>query len=278
MIKFFRHIRKSLIHKNQMGNPTSAEASASKTTSAKTTAGKYLKYAIGEIVLVVIGILIALQVNDWNEQRKERVAERKILNEILIDLESAQKDLIKDIEINEDNLSAAEELKLLLLNKQQKGDTIIRYMNQAYEATQFYPRTTGYQSLKSKGLDLISSESLRKAIINLFDLTFQIAIREGREYEKMENSESDLDTYLRKHLTIDPSQSLLLSYNDGRYQHTTSAVKIRDFDALYSDSQFLTMLNKSIIGRVAKIALYIETKEKSEMVSKAIKETLGRQP
>jgi len=56
--------------------------------------GKYLRYAIGEIVLVVIGILIALQVNNWNEYRKEKVEEKKILlslhNEISNNLESLQ--------------------------------------------------------------------------------------------------------------------------------------------------------------------------------------------
>ena len=50
MIKFFRHIRKSLLMENKTG--------------------KYLKYAIGEIILVVIGILIALQINNWNEKQK----------------------------------------------------------------------------------------------------------------------------------------------------------------------------------------------------------------
>ncbi len=53
MIKFFRHIRKDLMEKNKTG--------------------KYFKYAIGEIVLVVIGILIALQINNWNEGRKQKM-------------------------------------------------------------------------------------------------------------------------------------------------------------------------------------------------------------
>ena len=50
MIKFFRHIRQRYISEGKTG--------------------KYIKYAIGEIVLVVIGILIALQINNWNESRK----------------------------------------------------------------------------------------------------------------------------------------------------------------------------------------------------------------
>ena len=66
MIKFFRKIRYDLMKKNK--------------------AGQYLKYAIGEIVLVVIGILIALQINNWNEQKILKVQEKEALNEIISDL------------------------------------------------------------------------------------------------------------------------------------------------------------------------------------------------
>ena len=65
MIKLFRNIRRSLIQENKMG--------------------KYFKYAIGEILLVVIGILIALQINNWNELRKERQKEKAFLKEINLD-------------------------------------------------------------------------------------------------------------------------------------------------------------------------------------------------
>ena len=62
MIKFFRKIRQDLLSEGKTG--------------------KYFKYAIGEIVLVMIGILLALQVSNWNQERKDRISERKLLDNI----------------------------------------------------------------------------------------------------------------------------------------------------------------------------------------------------
>jgi hypothetical protein len=67
MIKFFRKIRQDLLSEGRVA--------------------KYLKYAVGEILLVVIGILIALQVNNWNEGRKERILERQYLERLVQDLQ-----------------------------------------------------------------------------------------------------------------------------------------------------------------------------------------------
>mgnify|MGYP003625683564 CR=1 FL=1 len=62
MIKFFRKIRHTMINENKVS--------------------KYMLYAIGEIILVVIGILIALQINNWNEQRKDNKQEFYILKQL----------------------------------------------------------------------------------------------------------------------------------------------------------------------------------------------------
>ncbi len=67
MIKFFRHIRKDLMEKNKTG--------------------KYLKYAIGEIILVVIGILIALGVSSWNTTRLEKNTITNYYNRIIVELD-----------------------------------------------------------------------------------------------------------------------------------------------------------------------------------------------
>ncbi len=68
MLKFFRQIRQNLLMENKTG--------------------KYLKYALGEIILVVIGILIALSINNWNETQKDLKAESIYLNEMLEDFEN----------------------------------------------------------------------------------------------------------------------------------------------------------------------------------------------
>jgi hypothetical protein len=74
MFKFFRRNRYELVGKNlPTDEGTGQQAGKTATTAvAPAKAGRYLKYAIGEIVLVVIGILIALQVNNWNESFKEQ--------------------------------------------------------------------------------------------------------------------------------------------------------------------------------------------------------------
>ncbi len=80
MIKFFRHIRKSLIEQNKMG--------------------KYFKYAIGEIILVVIGILIAVQINSFYNKKSADKMNTKLLNR-----------MIKEVELNIERLDFIEFMK-----------------------------------------------------------------------------------------------------------------------------------------------------------------------
>jgi hypothetical protein len=80
MIKFFRTIRRNLMEQNQ------PDERAGKTGKPAFAAGRYFKYAIGEIVLVVIGILIALQINNWNESRKNQVLIKNYTENLIKDL------------------------------------------------------------------------------------------------------------------------------------------------------------------------------------------------
>ena len=73
MIKFFRKIRQRLLTENKFS--------------------KYLIYSIGEIVLVVIGILLALQVNNWNEGKKDNAESIKILKKLQAEFETNKTEL-----------------------------------------------------------------------------------------------------------------------------------------------------------------------------------------
>ena len=80
MIKFFRKIRQNLLSEGKTG--------------------KYIKYAIGEIVLVVVGILIALQINNWNEQRKYNKTEEQILIGLEEEFKASLAELKRITELN----------------------------------------------------------------------------------------------------------------------------------------------------------------------------------
>lgn len=127
MIKFFRHIRQSLIMENKTSKP------------ARTTqSGRYFKYAIGEIILVVIGILIALQINNWNSDRQLRVQEQEYLtslkNEFSINLDLLNQS-IQDVEIQKQDIEAL----LQLFDKNVSDRTSDSTM-----ASLIYPVIAGY--------------------------------------------------------------------------------------------------------------------------------------
>ncbi len=98
MTKLFRNIRKNIFN-NGLPNGLTSRSSVQ---IGKTT--NYLKYAIGEIILVVIGILIALQINNWNEKRKNGLVEQQLLKALLTEFKSNLNTLNRVIVDNDSNI------------------------------------------------------------------------------------------------------------------------------------------------------------------------------
>ncbi|MBK7872417.1 MAG: hypothetical protein IPJ74_17955 [Saprospiraceae bacterium] len=111
MLQFFRNIRHRLLESGSLR--------------------KYLIYAIGEILLVVIGILIALQINNWNERNKNLKYEKEYLERLLSDLELDQQDLNREIERTSVNLILSENALLKL-----GADTSILARGHVYDLAQ----------------------------------------------------------------------------------------------------------------------------------------------
>ncbi|MFL0353976.1 DUF6090 family protein [Xanthomarina sp. GH4-25] len=161
--------------------------------------GKYLKYAIGEIILVVIGILIALQVNDWNENRK--AFHRK--NALLKSLQSEFKlNLLQlDSVLYYDNLAVKNSLKLLHLDaskiKNWHRDSLrILIQNSSWTWT-FDPLNGALRSGVSSGdINLIHNDSLKILIYNWQDVVADAKENENRAHNTRWN-EKVLEKHIR---------------------------------------------------------------------------------
>ena len=163
MIKFFRHIRQNLIMKNQTG--------------------KYFKYAIGEIILVVIGILIALQINNWNESRQKKKLERDYLSEI-------RGNLIKDtLNINTTQEFTLHKIDtvantLALFEKANFGEPYFNRLKPKLEVLTdfkvFSPVRTGFDNMvSSEKIGLINNKTLRTSLSNYYsDLSYEDGTQE----------------------------------------------------------------------------------------------------
>lgn len=129
---------------------------------------RYIKYAIGEIILVVVGILIALSINTWNESRKSQNFEKEMLSQIRLNL-IKDKEALQDIYAN-GNKAVVSIHKILKLNSpQDPGDSIKYWLGNIIRFDRFQPLTNGYEVLKSRGLDQVTNKELRFLLGRYYD-------------------------------------------------------------------------------------------------------------
>jgi len=154
MIKFFRKIRQNLLSEGKTG--------------------KYFKYAIGEIILVVIGILIALQINNWNEKRKLRNTELTYINNIKRDLKLSITEINQFINRRNSLINSAN-IVLDHFNGKPVADwnSFNKHIVDIYTWQSFYLIDNTYQELKNSGnFAIISNDSIKNELLNL-DLLFK---------------------------------------------------------------------------------------------------------
>lgn len=150
MIKFFRKIRRRLLDE---GNPTS-----------------YLKYAIGEIFLVMIGILLALQVNNWNEIRKEKIVENDFLIRFQTDLNNDtialnQKIKLAQVELNSFNHYIHESYDI----QENKEDFSELMSSVNWDAMNLILQNKTYVEMTSSGkVDLIEDKQIKESIVDYY--------------------------------------------------------------------------------------------------------------
>lgn len=201
MIKFFRHIRQNLI----MEHKTS----------------KYLKYAIGEIILVVIGILIALQINNWNQKQIIKDHNNVILKNLISEFKSNKIELDSSI-TNISNVINALDSLLILMNenkpKIEQNDFEV-LLEKTFVTPSWTPSSYVLEEMKSSGdLSNIENNELK-----------QLLFKWERDFSAMESIEVGYDRFAKAYIDF-------ISKNGS----------VRNLDAIGGN---IPGLKKSILGK-----------------------------
>jgi hypothetical protein len=140
--------------------------------------GKYFKYAIGEIVLVVIGILIALQINTWNEQRRQVQAEQEFLEGIKNDLQQDKEYIQWVLTKADEKLNAFEQLNEAL-PKYQRDSLLKIYLFEGQRT--FYPVSGSFESaVAGNEINRYKNKIITQSLIKLYNSTYSRLIDNGQ--------------------------------------------------------------------------------------------------
>jgi hypothetical protein len=129
---------------------------------------KYFKYAFGEVFLVVIGILLALQINNWNENRKLQNKELTLLREMQSNLNEDLLDFDFNIKGTKMRLLANEVVLQVLEDSLPLHDSLKTHFANFVGGYQLTENTGAFDNLKSIGFDLVRNDSLRARITRLY--------------------------------------------------------------------------------------------------------------
>jgi len=235
MIKFFRHIRKSLLMENKTGS--------------------YIKYALGEIVLVVIGILIALQINNWNEKSKSKKSAEVQLSQLNQNISA---DLILLNTLNENvksNLSSCQKLSAQFqLIKPFDSLTTSYIIDNLFERN-FYFNSSAYDKLNQSGEFIILSEALQSNITYYYNLLNRVKEREEisntfikkdlepyyfDNYSKYHRKGSNLHPVLRKYYKNDKREPTALDVEKIKNDHKMSTLIFARYYQLQNQQDIYT--------------------------------------
>lgn len=211
------------------------------------------KYSF-EFLSIFIAVISAFALNNWNENRKNRNAEDKILSEIYFGLEKDLSDINENMLGHELGNRAATYFRNLIAGNPESTDSLILFY---YSLTRDYisiQNTSGYETLKSRGLEIIRNDSLRTKIISIYEYDYNIIRKFEEEYFEMQfhqNYFKEMNQVFAKNFTYDEQKNL-------------SGMALPMVMSESEERMILTYLWKIQTNRVFLLYYYKQTKAKIE--------------
>jgi len=256
MAKLFRKIRQKLLAENSLK--------------------KYFIYAIGEIILVVIGILIALQINTINQNQKREKLESVLLKQVKFELQEIYEDVWRDIARLQLGAQSHHLLYQCILQDKAYTDSLCFDFYWIQVDEYIYPTNTAYSKLKQTGLDIIKNNQIRIALRELYEGYFPRLSTKNAFIPDISNV---FNTYYLDHFRPNSDTSLLFNFQlahdtvGSRFYKDVDFIfpKIKDkygqqqtigyvplsFEALKKDTKFQMLLEQTNRHRNNKLIHYL---------------------
>lgn len=219
MISLFRKIRQKLLAQNRVT--------------------RYLVYALGEIALVMIGILLALQVNNWNEERKAKIKSYNYLHRLSEDMEQILKDSENSIQGTEINLKNSIIVKNALESQTLDDSARINFNKYLNEYHQYYMTminlSTYHEMISGGELNLIPSRWIRTAFSDLVEYR-EFILEVNRAYHNSEIMKtSELQPYVRYSI-LNPSTD------------SSKVIPSYDFESMVGDHELINKISRQSVA------------------------------
>ncbi len=165
-----------------------------------------------EFLSIFVAVISAFALNNWNDNRKENEAESKILIEISNGLEKDLEDVYINLNGHKQGIQACIFWRNIINGKQSDIDSVAQqYLRLTRDFTSIQ-NTSGYETLKSRGFEIMDNDSLRQKIISLYEFEYQTLQKIEEEYFELqfqENYFESLNNTIAPNLIFDEKGNIL---------------------------------------------------------------------
>ena len=216
------------------------------------------KYGI-EFLSIFIAVISAFALNNWNDTRKGNIAEEKILTEIYDGLEKDLIDINGNVDGHKQGINAVIYFRNLIAKKKVSNDSLAQYYFTLTRNFFLLQNTSGYETLKSRGLEIIGDDSLRSSIISIYEYEYSILRKLEEAYSEMQFHEhyfKEINQILARSFIFDKNKKSIIGIE--------TPLKISKNE----EKILLTYLWKIQTNRKFTLKCYAQTKEKIEKIIK----------
>ncbi len=232
-----------------------------------------------EIIIIIIGVLLAFWVTKFGDSQKQDQTEKDVIKQVYFELQDNLVDLDQDLAVLKVAYKSNLNVLSFLESNKKMSDSLIMDFYWMTQDEYIFPNTSGYENLKSFGLNLIKNDSLRNLITLVYNNDFP-RITVGNNFNPninqfllpyySENFALNKNPDLKYDLYINDSITITYPRKISNDLYLKIGYKPLNAEALKQDEKFLILANKAIEMRMHKLKYYTTSKSRIENILRMI--------